>query len=131
MYPEYMMESIRKVEQTRPKRLEIAKVHGKKVFPAMSKEEREEIFEECDIVMIFKPTFADFPFFREAQVIWGALHLVQTQPDFEPLQRRCFVMIGKVQSLEAVSCFIDESFTFDHFFFSVMASNVGAGDLRF
>ncbi len=40
--------------------------------------EREEIFEKCDIVMIFKPTFADFPFFREQQVIWGALHLVQT-----------------------------------------------------
>ncbi len=43
MYPEYMMESIRKVEQTRPKRLEIAKVHGKNVFPGMSKEERGDI----------------------------------------------------------------------------------------
>jgi alanine dehydrogenase len=40
--------------------------------------EREEIFAKCDIVMIFKPTSADFPFFRERQVIWGALHLVQT-----------------------------------------------------
>ncbi len=40
--------------------------------------EREEIFAKCDIVMIFKPTFLDFPFFREGQVIWGALHLVQT-----------------------------------------------------
>jgi len=39
---------------------------------------REEIFAECDIVMIFKPTFADFPFFRPNQIIWGAFHLVQT-----------------------------------------------------
>ncbi len=39
--------------------------------------EREEIFAHCDIVMIFKPTAADFPFFREGQVMWGALHLVQ------------------------------------------------------
>ncbi|MFH1843653.1 MAG: alanine dehydrogenase, partial [bacterium] len=39
---------------------------------------REEIFAECDIVMIFKPTFADFLFFRPNQIIWGALHLVQT-----------------------------------------------------
>ncbi|MDH3214882.1 MAG: alanine dehydrogenase [Candidatus Krumholzibacteria bacterium] len=38
---------------------------------------REELFEKCDIIMIFKPTAADFPFFREEQVIWGALHLVQ------------------------------------------------------
>ncbi|MCP4403999.1 MAG: FAD-binding protein [bacterium] len=45
MYPEYMMESIRKVEQTRPKRLEIARKHGKAVFPGMSKEERAEILD--------------------------------------------------------------------------------------
>ena len=38
---------------------------------------REEIFETCDIVMLFKPTAADLPFFRQGQVIWGALHLVQ------------------------------------------------------
>jgi alanine dehydrogenase len=39
--------------------------------------EREELFEKCDIIMIFKPTEADFRFFREGQVVWGALHLVQ------------------------------------------------------
>ncbi|RLC49917.1 MAG: succinate dehydrogenase/fumarate reductase flavoprotein subunit [Candidatus Cloacimonadota bacterium] len=43
MYPEYMMESIKKVEQTRPKRLELAKKFGKKVFPGMSEQEREDI----------------------------------------------------------------------------------------
>lgn len=41
--------------------------------------EREEIFEKCDIVMIFKPTEKDYPFFRQDQVIWGALHLVQSE----------------------------------------------------
>ena len=43
MYPEYMMESIKKVEQTRSKRLELAKKFGKKVFPGMSEQEREDI----------------------------------------------------------------------------------------
>ena len=39
--------------------------------------EREALFEECDIIMIFKPTEKDFPYFREGQTVWGALHLVQ------------------------------------------------------
>ena len=43
MYPEYMMESIKKVEKTRLKRLELAKKYGKKVFPAMTEQERENI----------------------------------------------------------------------------------------
>ncbi len=43
MYPDYMMESIRMVERTRPKRLEIAKKMGKSVFPPMSESEREEV----------------------------------------------------------------------------------------
>ncbi|MCK5406049.1 MAG: alanine dehydrogenase [Candidatus Krumholzibacteria bacterium] len=38
---------------------------------------RDELFEKCDVIMIFKPTEADFKYFREGQVIWGALHLVQ------------------------------------------------------
>ena len=46
MYPEYMMESIRKVEQTRPKRLELAKKFGKKVFPGMSEQERADILND-------------------------------------------------------------------------------------
>ncbi len=43
MYPEYMMESIKMVEKTRPKRLELAKKYGKQVYPGMSESEREEI----------------------------------------------------------------------------------------
>ncbi len=43
MYPEYMQESIKKVEQTRPKRLEIARKYGKKVFDPMGEKEREDI----------------------------------------------------------------------------------------
>ena len=42
--------------------------------------ERDELFEKCDIMMIFKPTEEDFPFLREGQVLWGALHLVQGYP---------------------------------------------------
>lgn len=42
--------------------------------------EREELFEKCDSVMIFKPTEADFPYLREGQTLWGALHLVQGPP---------------------------------------------------
>jgi len=38
---------------------------------------REAIFAECDIVMLLKPTEVDFKFFRQGQVIWGGLHLVQ------------------------------------------------------
>ncbi|MCK4825053.1 FAD-binding protein, partial [bacterium] len=43
MYPEYMMESIKKVEETRPRRLEKSKKYGKEVFPHMTDKEREEI----------------------------------------------------------------------------------------
>ncbi len=43
MYPEYMQESIKKVEKTRPKRLEIARKYGKKVFDAMGEKEREDV----------------------------------------------------------------------------------------
>ncbi len=42
MYPEYMHESLRKVEESRPKRLELEK-SGKNVFPPMSAEEREDV----------------------------------------------------------------------------------------
>ena len=43
MYPEYMTESIRKVERTRAKRFELAKKLGKEVYPPMSEKEREKI----------------------------------------------------------------------------------------
>jgi len=42
MYPEYMIESLNKVEHTRPKRLALEK-SGKPVFSPMSAEEREEV----------------------------------------------------------------------------------------
>ncbi|MDP8220849.1 MAG: FAD-binding protein, partial [Candidatus Stygibacter frigidus] len=45
MYPEYMMESIKKVEATRAKRLAIAKKQGKQVYPPMNEQEREDILE--------------------------------------------------------------------------------------
>lgn len=45
MYPEYMMESIKMVEKTRPKRLELAKKYGKKVFPGMTQQERKEVLD--------------------------------------------------------------------------------------
>ncbi|MCG2717062.1 MAG: FAD-binding protein [Candidatus Marinimicrobia bacterium] len=43
MYPEYMMESIKKVEETRPGRLEKSKKYGKEVFPHMTDKERGEV----------------------------------------------------------------------------------------
>jgi len=43
MYPEYMMESIKKVEATRAERLELVRKHGKMIFPGMKEEEREEV----------------------------------------------------------------------------------------
>lgn len=42
MYPEYMQESLRKIEKTRPERLKLAK-SGKPIFPIMSVEEGERI----------------------------------------------------------------------------------------
>ncbi len=53
MYPEYMMESIKMVEKTRPKRLELAKKFGKQVYEAMSESEREEILRK------FHPDYKD------------------------------------------------------------------------
>ena len=46
MYPEYMMESIKMVEKTRNKRLELAKKYGKKVFPGMTEEERKDVLDK-------------------------------------------------------------------------------------
>ncbi|MCD6099049.1 MAG: FAD-binding protein [Candidatus Marinimicrobia bacterium] len=43
MYPDYMLESIKKVEETRPKRIELAKLKGTQIFPRMTEEKREEI----------------------------------------------------------------------------------------
>ncbi len=45
MYPDYMMKSIKMVEKTRPKRLELAKKLGKQVFPAMSESERQTVLD--------------------------------------------------------------------------------------
>ena len=42
MYPDYMQNSLKKVDQTRPKRLELEK-SGKPVFPPMSADEREDV----------------------------------------------------------------------------------------
>ncbi|MFC1887659.1 FAD-dependent oxidoreductase [Candidatus Cloacimonadota bacterium] len=43
MYPEYMMESIKKVEKTRNIRLNLAKKLGKEVYPGMTEQERKEV----------------------------------------------------------------------------------------
>jgi succinate dehydrogenase/fumarate reductase flavoprotein subunit len=42
MYPEYMHESLKKVDETRPKRLELER-SGKDVFPPMTAEERQDV----------------------------------------------------------------------------------------
>jgi hypothetical protein len=44
MYPDYMAESLRKVELTRPKRLELARKTGP-VYPPMNAEERQKVLE--------------------------------------------------------------------------------------
>ncbi len=46
MYPDYMLESIKKVEATRPARLDLARRMGKQVFPAMSAQEREAVLSQ-------------------------------------------------------------------------------------
>lgn len=38
---------------------------------------REELFEECDIILLPKPDESDFPLFREGQILWGWPHCVQ------------------------------------------------------
>lgn len=40
---------------------------------------RAELFEQCDVVLLPKPTSEDFDSFREGQVIWGWPHCVQGQ----------------------------------------------------
>ena len=32
---------------------------------------REALFAHCDIILLAKPTEADFPSFREGQIVWG------------------------------------------------------------
>ena len=53
MYPEYMFESIKKVESTRAERLELAKKYGKKVFKPMGEKERDFI------LSTFHPDYKD------------------------------------------------------------------------
>jgi len=44
MYPDFMQESLKRVEETRPARLKIAREKGREhIFPAMSAEERDEV----------------------------------------------------------------------------------------
>ncbi|HSH03471.1 MAG TPA: N(5)-(carboxyethyl)ornithine synthase [Anaerolineae bacterium] len=38
---------------------------------------REQLFAECDIILLPKPTKEDFPSFKEGQVLWGWPHCVQ------------------------------------------------------
>ncbi len=38
---------------------------------------REALFAHCDIILLAKPTEADFPSFREGQIVWGWPHCVQ------------------------------------------------------
>ena len=45
MYPEYMMESIKKVEATRAERLELVRKHGKMIYPGMKEDERQEVLD--------------------------------------------------------------------------------------
>ena len=52
MYPDYMQESLRNVEQTRPERLKLAK-SGKEIFSRMSEEEDQEVLEK------FHPDYKD------------------------------------------------------------------------
>ncbi|MCP5099758.1 MAG: alanine dehydrogenase [Chloroflexi bacterium] len=40
---------------------------------------REELFAHCDIILLPKPVEADFPYFREGQILWGWPHCVQGQ----------------------------------------------------
>lgn len=47
MYPEYMRESLKKVEQTRPERLKISREKGKEhIFPSMTAGEREDVLQK-------------------------------------------------------------------------------------
>lgn len=39
--------------------------------------DREELFAKCDILLLPKPCEADFPYFREGQIVWGWPHCVQ------------------------------------------------------
>ncbi len=53
MYPDYMLESIKQVEKTRPERYELSKKYGKQVFPPMNEKERD------DILTNFHPDYKD------------------------------------------------------------------------
>ena len=41
---------------------------------------REQLFQECDIILLPKPTEGDFQFFKEGQILWGWPHCVQGEP---------------------------------------------------
>ena len=40
---------------------------------------RQDLFEHCNVILLPKPTEADFPLFQEEQVLWGWPHCVQDE----------------------------------------------------
>ncbi|GAA5706160.1 alanine dehydrogenase [Streptomyces avermitilis] len=40
---------------------------------------REELFAECDVILLFKPVLQDFMELREEQILWGCPHFLQDE----------------------------------------------------
>ncbi|MET9578864.1 N(5)-(carboxyethyl)ornithine synthase [Streptomyces sp. DT199] len=40
---------------------------------------RDELFAECDVILLFKPVLEDFMELREGQILWGCPHFVQDE----------------------------------------------------
>lgn len=66
------------IERGYGKRFHIDDTTLGRIFAGVSS--REELFEQCDVILLPKPTEDDFRFFREGQVLWGWPHCVQNAP---------------------------------------------------
>lgn len=63
------------VENGYGKRFNMSDEKIKELFAGMKT--RKELFNDCDIILLPKPTNEDFPMFKEGQVLWGWPHCVQ------------------------------------------------------
>jgi len=55
---------------------------------------REDVFRECDIVVLPKPVEADYPLFKEGGILWGWLHCVQNYPIVQVAIEKRMTLIG-------------------------------------
>lgn len=76
-------------------------------------EPRQTLFEQCDAILLLKPTSKDFQFFQEKQILWGWLYCV----DYQDLTTVAIDKKMTCISLEYMHVWQDENQPAKHIFY--------------